>query len=1273
MFHLPRAIVSAVAAISFLCLTITYAAQEDWQNELVNGINKEAPRANFSDPMGKAFISLNGDWKFKFSMTPDQRPADFYKPDYDTSTWATIHVPSNWQLSGYGTPIYTNVPYPFKPNPPYVMGEPPKNWPAFEERNSVGSYLRDFHIPESWKKTDRQIFIRFDGVESAFYLWINGKKVGYSENSYNAAEFNITKYLIPGNNTVAVEVYRWSDGSYLEDQDFFRLSGIFRDVKLFMRNNTCVNDVFVRASLEKPAYTKGKIDADFVVMNYGTTASPPSVLQLYFGPYRLPSSSSLPSKNPVELAIPAIPAGKSVTVKWEYTDEHAKPWTAETPNLYSLQFGIKSQPALLSGGNLSIGFRTVEFGDKGQLLINGKEVILKGVNYHETNPDRGRAITMEDMEKDIRLMKQANINCVRNAHYPKPPFWYELCDKYGMYVMDEANCEAHGIRGSGMDISRIPSWKQAHVERNMAMVHQTKNHPSVIMWSLGNESGNGPNFEAAAAAVREYDQTRPIHYCEFPPGHRSVDMDSVMYPSVDGVINQGKAKSSRPYFLCEYAHAMGNAMGNLKEYVDAFEEYPRLIGGCIWDWADQSLHAEQGSGGKYHPAPGKTQTLAYGGMFGDQPNQGNFCDNGIVLGSREKTAKWHEVKHCYQYIDFNRTGNKLTITSKYFHQPLENYMLVILSDRKGTGKETKNVILPSLAPGESHTVEIDPDANILTGVVSRFFDIPYTSGADLLNTPGLVAYQDFSVPALPGAEPRIIDKSILKVDEKNGQISVSRDNKPYTTFKTGMLAELFEGTGSNCLLSPIRLQAWRAPVDNDAWIRNEWDKLKLQDMTSECTSMKVIKNNKDLVQIESDMMTANSPVKFRYRMIWTVTPSQIFAAALIYPESPEVALPRLGFTFTTRKDWNQLHYTGFGPWDNYCDRKSSAILDHHSGSLDELFFPYSRPQEMGNRTGVTRWRVHGTGQEPSGLEISTHVPIEASSGYYTAQELNAARSLDKLPPKEKVVVNLDVFQMGLGGASCGPQPLAKYKRFNHPAAMQFAISSPADGKKQSAWAPASTPTITRGQDGMVTLSSPTPWAKLYYKLDGKSPVPYEKPFACEGGKLTVWATRPGVAPSEYDMPPYTMTLSKQVSKAQWKVHSCSSEEPGEGFAMHAIDGDEKTFWHTSYTNGLPNYPHWIAVDMGAKTKFSGFTYHPRMELDNGLVKTYKFYTSDNGTDWKEIAKGNFSYHYIRKDPAPQRIEFKQAVEARYFKFEAVAPVRSGHPWANAAEINIIPL
>ena len=447
----------------------------DWENEEVTGINKEAPRASVF-PASDKTLSLNGDWKFKFSMTPDERPADFFNPSYSVSGWDTVKVPSNWQLYGYGTAIYTNVPYPFKPNPPKVMGEPPKNWPAYRERNSVGSYRRDFNLPVSWK--GEQVMIRFDGVESAFYVWVNGRQVGYSEDSYTGAEFDLTPHVRPGRNTIAVEVYRWSDGSYLEDQDFLRLSGIFRDVTLFAQPQTHVRDLFLKAGLDREDYTTGVLDGTFTIRNSGKKDIPAGMKLNYSidgistklnwegrngsGRVQTDNRGRLDSGT---LEVPSIPSGGEVQISLNRKFPGVKPWTAETPNLYRVTYSLNGKDTR----SVNIGFRSVEIADNGAVLINGRAVKFKGVNRHEAHPDYGRAIPREVMEKDVQIIKAHNINTVRCSHYPNHPYFYELCDRYGLYVMDEANCEAHGIRNSSMDISRKPSWKKAHVERTLPL------------------------------------------------------------------------------------------------------------------------------------------------------------------------------------------------------------------------------------------------------------------------------------------------------------------------------------------------------------------------------------------------------------------------------------------------------------------------------------------------------------------------------------------------------------------------------------------------------------------------------------------------------------------------------------------------------------------------------------------------------------------------------------------------------------------------------------
>lgn len=1231
----------------------------EWEDETVNHINKEAPRASVM-PEASMTQSLNGDWKFNFVMTPDKRPQDFYKVDYDVSDWKTIKVPSNWQLAGYGTPIYTNVPYPFVANPPYVMGEPPKDWPAYEERNSVGSYRCDFTVPDSWSKDE--VFIRFDGVESAFYIWVNGERVGYSEDSYTAAEFNLTPYLKKGKNVLAVEVYRWSDGSYLEDQDFFRLSGIFRDVTLFAVPKVSVRDVFVRSSLSKASgYKDGLIDADFVVKNYKKEAQPAGAKL----------SVNIEGLGKETLTLPEIPAGQEITVSFKKEFKNVKPWTAETPNLYEVTYS-------LDGGDkrsLMTGFRTVEIGEKGEVLVNGKSVIFKGVNRHESHPDYGRAIPKEVIEEDIKLIKEHNINTIRCSHYPNQPYFYELCDKYGIYVVDEANCEAHGINGSPKDISKNPTWETAHVGRAMNMVHRSKNHPSIVFWSLGNESGHGPNFEAAATKIREYDPSRLIHYCEFRHGHPKVDMDSIMYPQVQYLVDRGKeADKIRPFFVCEYAHAMGNALGNFQEYMDTFETYPRLVGGCIWDWVDQSLHAVKKEDGYYQVAPFKSKVLAYGGMFNDRPNQGNFCDNGVILGDRTPTAKTKEVKKVYQYIGFEEKDGKYLVRNKYFHKPLENTYLrwMAIPAHSDVKAETGVFELPALKPGEVLDIsdKLPKAGGQYTGYLLAVGDknVAFDAKNIVSEINDSEAYEYFA--------KKIDAKYLASASKVKGDLSLkvlddsititSSEMKSSAVFKNGMLAELIVN-GKN-LLKPemgVKFQVFRAPIDNDNWVAGQWRGANLDKIESECTKLVTHVDDKTKqVQLVAEMKTVGSSMSFTYTMIWTISPDmQIDAVAVVYPEKEGAPLPRLGFTLGLDPSFENVRYLGRGPWDNYSDRYRSSWKGIFDAKVDDFFFAYSRPQEMGNRTDV-HWLSLTNGKDVlSFMSAGPESVMNASVSYYTAQELDKARALDGLPEKDKVVVNLDAYQMGLGGASCGPRPLTEYQTLTKPEIFAFAIKA---GQPMRTYETLTPPLINRDNEGKLTLTNPDAKAKIFYTLDGKNFKEYKEAFPLEAGTVQAYVQNG----QDRQSLKVSRTFDKKVSTKEWSIQSVSSEEPESGFARFAIDGNPETYWHTSYTNGQPNYPHFLNVDMGKTETFDGFVYIPRSDKDsgaaNGVVNGYKFSISENGKDWTLVKEGELGQSIETK-----KIRFDKPVKARYFKFEALSAANKAHPWATVGEISIL--
>ena len=669
------------------------AEHHDWEDNHVLQINREPARAYFipfGETKGDRMLSLNGDWRFRWTKTPEERIRDFYRVDYNDAQWVTLPVPANWEVNGYGTPIYVSAGYPFKIDPPYVTREPKRDWTTYEERNPTGQYRRTFTLPDGWVSPDDiatnktgQTFLRFEGVMSAFYVWINGHRVGYSQGSMEPSEFNVTPYVKKGKNQIAVEVYKYSDGSYLEDQDFWRFGGIHRDVLLYHTPDVRIRDVAVRASMDGVL----QINPQFSVYN-GETGDGYRLVATLFDGASTVCRDSVATDEVLDLQHKAArmnewypQRGYRKFNRMEMHVDNPRLWSVEHPNLYTLRLQLKD----LNGKTIEcvtqqVGFRTIAI-KGGQLLINGQPIKIRGVNRHEHDPYTARVMTEERMLQDLRLMKQANINAVRLAHYPNCPRWYELCDSMGMYVMDEADCETHGLRGT---LASTPDWGEAFLDRAIRMAERDKNHPSIIFWSLGNESGYGPNQAAMSAWLHEFDPTRPVHYegAQGDPDPLTVDVISRFYPRVmQEYLNPGIPEGSdqeraenarwerlleiaqregdrctwvgsdggpRPVLTSEYAHAMGNAMGNFQEYWDEINSHPRMLGGFIWDWVDQGIIlSEELRVKSEESATAPKGAVLYGGDFGDKPNLNAFCMNGIVLSDRTLTPKYYEVQAVY--------------------------------------------------------------------------------------------------------------------------------------------------------------------------------------------------------------------------------------------------------------------------------------------------------------------------------------------------------------------------------------------------------------------------------------------------------------------------------------------------------------------------------------------------------------------------------------------------------------------------------------------------
>ena len=788
---------------------------------------------------------LNGNWKFNWVPKPDDRPVDFYKPEFDVSHWKEIPVPSNWQLHGYGIPIYTNIVYPFKVDPPHIQ----------HDNNPVGSYRRNFTVPEDWN--GKEIFLHFDGVKSAFYLWINGQKVGYSQGSMTPAEFNITKFLKKGENIVAAEVYRWSDGSYLEDQDMWRLSGIYRDVYLFATPKIFIRDFFVTTNLDDN-FKNAQLNVNAEIKNASD-----SDIQKYKLNATVYEKAASPS---AEIAVfnttVSVSAGERLFSELSKKMKNPKLWSAEKPNLYSIVIELLDEnDNLIEKVGAHFGFKKAEIRG-GEFFVNGKSIKFKGVNRHEHDPDRGRAITKDWMIKDILLMKQNNINAVRCSHYPNQPVWYELCDEYGLYLFDEANVESHGI-GYGKNIlpGSDPNWTGAVVARAERMVLRDRNHPGIVVWSLGNEAGHGDNFYRMRERILELDKTRPIHYRQM---NEAADMDSQTYPTPDWIIERAQEKPDRPFLMNEYAHAMGNSVGNLDEYWEAIEKYPALIGGFIWDWVDQGLR---------HKTENGIEFFAYGGDFGDKPNDDNFCINGLVSPDRVPHPSLFQVKKTYQNISSKlvrcKTG-KVEIHNKFNFTNTSEFAASWELMEDGNVIETGEISELDIEPGDSKEITIpfkkqfaDRKEYFLKVIFVLKQDEPWAKKGHVIAWDQF-QLQESAIPKIQTGQGKLSvekNENNIKISGNGFEIGFSRDKGELSSLKYG---------GQEMLVSPIVPNFWRVPLDNDLG-----HKFEITSGAWRTASADRIVNFADVKNFDNDsvqiIVSANLPVfSFPYETIYTV-------------------------------------------------------------------------------------------------------------------------------------------------------------------------------------------------------------------------------------------------------------------------------------------------------------------------------------------------------------------------------------------------------------------
>ncbi|HME53121.1 MAG TPA: glycoside hydrolase family 2 TIM barrel-domain containing protein [Candidatus Lokiarchaeia archaeon] len=1018
--------------------------KEPWEDQTIVGINKSPARcilipyesmeealakhepgehaANYKTPYYK---SLNGKWKFTWSKNPASRPADFFEVDYDASAWQEIDVPRNWETEGYDILQYTNVPF---PNAIRIVNPPDID----PENNPVGSYRFEFEVPESWIEQDRQIVLHFGGVQSAFNVWINGTFVGYSQDSFTAAEFNITKRVAFGKNMLAAEVFKWSAGTYLEDQDTWRLAGIFREVYVYSTSRMHVQDCFVTTTFNS-SYTDAtlRVQASICQKGYDEIAFLDVVATVY-------DANLEQCGDAMTTSIETIPDG-DVPIDFSQVFPSPRHWNAELPYLYQLVIELRDERKnIIEIVRTRFGFRQVEIKD-GILLVNGVRLRMKGVDRHEHDPDKGRAIPYSRMVQDITVMKQLNINAVRTSHYPDHPAWYDLCDEYGMFLIAEANCESHAVRNflPGDD----PDWTAMSVARMTSMVHQFKNHPSIILWSLGNEAGFGENHKLMCKAAKAIDPTRFIHYegdykCEV------VDVQSSMYTSVENLEKYANHEpipwaglepenyADKPIMLCEYAFARGNSCGGFSEYQEFFDVHPQVLGGCIWDWVDKAMRKVDDQGREF---------WAYGGDFGDKPNDGSFGCDGVVNPDRKPNPHAWEIKYGYQPIKVkpvDLAAGNIEITNAYMFHPLDHVELAWAITADSTTIQSGIKIMPAIPAGNTEQFTLPISIQDLASDERRgpgmeaFLDISFVLKDDesWAQKGHIVAKEQFAMPigplppemisidAMPAVE---LDEAsdVRKILVINDRISVSFDKE------TGLL-ESYVVDGAPVISSAPNPNFWRVMTENDnigmfsmllgyfePGFQAEFAKFK--EITAEKTSDNVVK----VVSCEDRVDSEDGEHLSECRITYTIMGSGDMHVQFSFTTSSDA--PRIGLQLAVPGTFRRMTWLGLGPHETYLDRRSSGVVGLYSGNVDDLVQDYIVPSENGNRMD-TRWFALQD-DEGNGVILVGSQLLEISAWPYTMERLAKARHINELKPSdENITVNVDYKQMGIGGETgCG--------------------------------------------------------------------------------------------------------------------------------------------------------------------------------------------------------------------------------------------------------------
>ena len=1302
---------------------------KEWESPEDLSLNKELPHAYFFNyktveqartvlPDNSSYWkSLNGTWKFNWVKHPDERPKNFYETNYNDTNWDAVPVPMSWNIYGiqkdgalkYGVPIYVNQRVIFQHQVKVddwrggVMRTPPKDWTTYIYRNEVGSYRRSFDVPKDWE--GREIFINFDGVDSFFYLWINGKYVGFSKNSRNLASFNISKYLNKnGENTVAVEVYRNSDASFIEAQDMFRLPGIFRTVSLTSTPKVQFRDIATLTDLDAD-YKNGTINIKSAIRNLDKKKvdNYKVVYSLYANELYKDVNSLVPNIKG-EATVGTVPVNATRDVETTIAVNNPNLWSAERPYLYTLVAELKdSKNKTVEIISTSIGFRKVEikntkalddeFGLAGRYFyINGKTVKLKGVNRHESNPSTGKVVSHDQMEKEIMLMKRANINHVRNSHYPDDPYWYYLCNKYGIYLEDEANLESHQYYYGKESLSHPIEWKPAHVARSVEMVRAHINHPSIVIWSLGNEAGPGNNFVAAYDAIKEIDKSRPVQY---ERNNSIVDMGSNQYPSIEWVRGavKGKYKLKYPFHISEYAHSMGNASGNLIDYWEAMESTNFFMGAASWDWMDQAMY--------YYDKHTGQQFLAYGGDFGDKPNDGTFVNNGLIFADLTPKPQYFEIKKVHQNVSVKPVdlkAGKIAVFNKNYFVPLSDYEMQWALYEDGIEIQRSNTFVGAeqpLAARKSAIYTVPFDYSKLKPSSEYFLKVQFLQKEEQPWAPkGYVQMEEQIFVKGLEQRPTIADV------QNEGILNLSTDGKFKVVSNDGFVAKFDMEMGTIYSLSyngktiirdgeGPKLDPYRAPVDNDNWAYQQWFQKGLHNLKHKALSNSIYTradgaivlsfvvesqapngasllggtSGTYIVKEQKDRPFGKDDFKFTTNQLWTVyKDGSIELEANVTSNDEAVTLARLGYAMQLPDIYADYTYYGRGPINNYADRKTAQNVELHESTVKDQFVPWPNPQSMSNNEEV-RWAAL-TDKQGDGVAFIAKDMMSTSALPWSEMEVTLATHPYKLPKSSGTHLHLDAGVTGLGGNSCGQGPPLLQDRVKASSTAVGFIIRPIKNKDYSAKAAVTVAgdmpiSITRNRVGEVTIASEKKDALLLYTVDNSKPAAYTKMLELRnGGKVVAWDKNNDKAKVAVDFP--------KIESVPLRVVFASSQETGEGNPDHLVDNNPNSIWHTMYSVTVAQYPHWVDFDAAQEQMITGFSFLPRTDGTNGHIKDYRIQVSTDGKTWSDpIVEGKFE-----RGSRLQTIRFDKPVKGRYVRFTALSS-QDGHDFASGAEFNIM--